>query len=68
MQQCYSIIKYKGINFFSDYVENLLDLIFEKVVMDPTPYVDEVLQICIPEDLKAQFQKPDKLDVIASYV
>ncbi|XP_067217565.1 uncharacterized protein [Chanodichthys erythropterus] len=50
------------------YVENLLNLIFEKVVIDPTPYVDEVLQICIPEDLTAQFQKPDKLDVIASYV
>ncbi|KAK9958119.1 hypothetical protein ABG768_012293 [Culter alburnus] len=50
------------------YVENLLNLMFEKVVIDPTPYVDEVLQICIPEDFTAQFQKPDKLDVIASYV
>ncbi|XP_058617212.1 uncharacterized protein LOC131530781 isoform X2 [Onychostoma macrolepis] len=30
----------------ADYVDNLMDLIFEKVVMDPTPYVDEV-----PEDL-----------------
>lgn len=49
-------------------MENLLNLIFEKVVMDPTPYVDEVLQICIPEDRTAQFQKPDKLDVIVSYV
>ncbi|XP_016346660.1 uncharacterized protein LOC107692211 [Sinocyclocheilus anshuiensis] len=50
------------------YVDNLMDLIFEKVVMDPAPYVDEVLKISTPEDLASQFEKPDKLEVIASYV
>ena len=46
-----------------DYVDKLLDLIF-----DPAPYVDEVLKIAIPEDLSTQFDKPDKLEVIASYM
>nr|XP_055050478.1 uncharacterized protein LOC129436396 [Misgurnus anguillicaudatus]XP_055050487.1 uncharacterized protein LOC129436396 [Misgurnus anguillicaudatus]XP_055050496.1 uncharacterized protein LOC129436396 [Misgurnus anguillicaudatus]XP_055050507.1 uncharacterized protein LOC129436396 [Misgurnus anguillicaudatus] len=50
------------------YLNSLLDLIFEEVVVDPAPYVDEVLKISIPEDLTAQFDKPDKLELIASYV
>eukprot|EP00064_Thunnus_orientalis_P013164 superscaffoldBa00002107_g13201 len=39
----------------SDYVDELLDLIFEKVFQDSAPYVDEVLKIPIPEDLSSQF-------------
>ncbi|XP_050950932.1 uncharacterized protein LOC127153734 [Labeo rohita] len=50
------------------YVDKLLDLIFEKAVVDPTPYMDDILKISIPEDLTAQFEKPDKLEVIASHV
>ncbi len=54
--------------YFTDYVDNLMDLIFEKIVMDPTPYMDDILKISIPEDLTSQFEKPDKLEVIARYV
>ncbi|XP_077418866.1 uncharacterized protein LOC144049968 [Vanacampus margaritifer] len=36
-----------------DYVEELLDLIFDKVFPDPTPYLDEVLKIPIPDSLSA---------------
>ncbi len=54
--------------YFTDYVDNLMDLIFEKIVMDPTPYMDNILKISIPEDLTSQFEKPDKLEVIARYV
>ncbi|XP_057187965.1 uncharacterized protein LOC130553181 isoform X1 [Triplophysa rosa] len=50
------------------YVDDLMDLVFDKVAQDPTPYVEEVLKIPIPEDLTAQFQKPDKLEVIDRYV
>ncbi|XP_042578764.1 uncharacterized protein LOC109076260 isoform X2 [Cyprinus carpio] len=50
------------------YMDNLLDLIFEKVVVDPTPYMDNILKISKPENLTSQFEKPDKLEVIASYV
>ncbi|XP_031429046.1 uncharacterized protein LOC105898184 isoform X2 [Clupea harengus] len=50
------------------YVDNLLDLIFQKVFQDPAPYVNEVLKIPIPEDLSAKYAKPDKWEVITSYV
>ncbi|XP_019722972.1 uncharacterized protein LOC109514372 isoform X2 [Hippocampus comes] len=36
-----------------DYVEEVLDLIFEKVFPDPGPYWEAVLKIPIPEDLSA---------------
>ena len=52
----------------TDYVDNLLDLIFHKVFQDPAPYVNEVLKISKPEDLSAKYEKPDKQEVIASYV
>ncbi|XP_051255127.1 uncharacterized protein LOC127362901 [Dicentrarchus labrax] len=42
------------------YVDEILDLVFEKVFPDPGPYADEVLKISIPEDLSAQFDRPDK--------
>ncbi|RXN30601.1 seleno M-like protein [Labeo rohita] len=44
-----------------DNVDKLLELTFEKVLVDPTPFVDDILKISIPEDLSAQFHKPDKL-------
>lgn len=51
-----------------DYVDELLDLIFGKVFQDPAPYVDEVLKIAVPEDLHAQFERPDRLEVeVANY-
>lgn len=37
------------------YVDNLLDLIFEKVVVDPTSYMEDILKISIPENLESQF-------------
>ena len=46
----------------------MLDLVFEKVFPDPGPYADEVLKISIPEALSAQFEKPDKKEVIDHYV
>ncbi|XP_039520202.1 uncharacterized protein LOC120474086 [Pimephales promelas] len=51
-----------------DYVDGLMDLIFEKVFEDPGPYEAELQKIPIPDDLSAQFEKPDKKEVIASYV
>ncbi|KAA0721759.1 hypothetical protein E1301_Tti014268 [Triplophysa tibetana] len=50
------------------YVDDMMDLVFDKVALDPTPYVEAVLKIPIPEDLTAQFAKPDKLEVIDRYV
>ena len=52
----------------TDHVDKLLDLTFDRVFQDLAPYVDEVLKMPIPEDLAAHFDKPDKLEVIASFV
>lgn len=50
------------------YVADMMDLIFEKVLVNPTPYTDVLLAIPVPEDLSAQYEKPDKEEVIASFV
>ncbi len=52
----------------TDYVADMMDLIFEKVFVNPTPYNDALLAIPVPEDLSAQYEKPDKEEVIASFV
>lgn len=49
---------------FTEYVDELLDLIFENVFQDPAPYLDEVLKIPIPEDLCAQFERPEKQELM----
>ncbi len=49
-------------------MDNLLELIFENVVVDPSPYMDDILKISTPEDLTSQFDKLDKQEVIDSYV
>lgn len=46
----------------------MMDLLFEKVFVNPTPYTDELLAIPVPEYLSAQYEKPDKEEVIASFV
>lgn len=50
------------------YVDVLMDLIMDKVFVIPAPYTDALLAIHVPEDLSVQFAKPDKEEVIASYV
>ncbi len=42
-----------------------MDLLFEKVFVNPTPYTDELFAIPVPEDLSAQYEKPDK-DILGS--
>ncbi len=50
------------------YVVDMMDLLFEKVFVNPTPYTDALLAIPVPEYLVAQYEKPDKEEVIASFV
>lgn len=50
------------------YVADMMDLIFENVFVNPTPYTDALLAVPVPEDLSAQYEKPDKEEVIASIV
>ncbi len=42
-----------------------MDLIFEKVFVNPMPYTDVLFAIPVPEDLSAQYEKEE---VIASFV
>lgn len=49
-------------------MDKLLELIFENAVVDPTPYMDDILKISIPKDITSQFDKPDKQEVIDSYM
>lgn len=43
-----------------------MDLIMDKVFVDPSPYGDEILNIAIPPDQSSQYEHPDKEDFIAS--
>ncbi|CAM4683430.1 unnamed protein product [Leuciscus chuanchicus] len=45
-----------------------IDLIFEHVFVDPAPYMDEVLKIPILSDLCAEYERPDKEEVISTMV
>lgn len=45
-----------------------MNLIFEEVFVNPAPYTAEMLTIPVPENLSAQYEKPDKEEVIASFV
>ncbi|XP_078123330.1 uncharacterized protein LOC144528551 isoform X1 [Sander vitreus] len=44
------------------YVADMMDLIFEKVFVNPTPYTAALLAIPVPEDLSAQYEKADSLN------
>ncbi|XP_026128189.1 uncharacterized protein LOC113108962 isoform X2 [Carassius auratus] len=50
------------------YVADMMDLIFEEVFVNPTPYTESLLAIHVPEDLSAQYEKPDKDKLIASFM
>ncbi|XP_063058185.1 uncharacterized protein LOC134451650 [Engraulis encrasicolus] len=50
------------------YEEDLVDLVFDKVFPDPTPYVEEVLKIPRPPDVPSRFDQPCSQDVVSGYV
>ncbi|XP_063058166.1 uncharacterized protein LOC134451587 [Engraulis encrasicolus] len=50
------------------YEEELVDLVFDKVFTDPTPYVEEVLKIPRPPDVPSRFDQPCSQDVVSGYV
>ena len=54
--------------FDTGYVVDMMDLLVEKVFVNPTPYTDAMLAISVPEPLSARYEKLDKQNVIASYV
>ena len=54
--------------YFIEYVEDLMDTIFDEVIPNPEPYREEIQKIEIPPDLCAAYDRPNKEDVIAHHV
>ncbi|KAI7810856.1 uncharacterized protein LOC130552890 isoform X2 [Triplophysa rosa] len=44
-------------------VDDLMSLLLRKVIVDSTPYAEELHQITVPPPLSSQFEKPSKEDV-----
>lgn len=42
-------------SFCTGYVDDLLNLIFDQVFVDPAPYMEEVLRIPIPPPLCVEY-------------
>lgn len=51
-----------------NYVQELMEVLFENVFDDPRPYIMEVEKIKIPEPLSSQYERPPKDEVIAGYM
>nr|XP_057926407.1 uncharacterized protein LOC131127981 [Doryrhamphus excisus] len=52
----------------SSYVSDLMRLLFEVVLEDPTKYTQELKEIPVPDDLCVQFERLSEDEVIATYV
>ncbi|XP_056596027.1 uncharacterized protein si:ch211-236l14.1 isoform X2 [Triplophysa dalaica] len=50
------------------YVQELLGLVFEEVIIDPTPFVEELNNIPVPPDLTQDYDRPSKDEAIAHHV
>lgn len=45
-----------------------MNLVFDTVFTDPSPYVSQLKKIPVPEPLSSQYERPIKEYVIARYV
>ncbi|KAK7881422.1 hypothetical protein WMY93_029831 [Mugilogobius chulae] len=50
------------------YVDDILELVFEEVFHDPASYVQEMQMIPIPPPLSTEHSRPDKETVVAGFV
>lgn len=59
-----------NIIFFSitDYADVLMNLVFDTVFPDPSPYVSQLKRIPEPEPLSSKYGRPAQEDVIVRYV
>lgn len=61
------IIYIDSVVWVSEYVQDLMSLVFEDIFEDPSPYVAELKTIPVPEHLSAVFERPPKEEVIAAH-
>lgn len=53
---------------WADYVKELLSLVFEEVIVDPTPFFSQLKTIPISPDLTSEFERPSKKEMVACLV
>ncbi|XP_026130139.1 uncharacterized protein LOC113110263 [Carassius auratus] len=51
-----------------NYVDDLMRLVFEEVIVDPAPFVEELQAIPVPMAISAVFERPSKEEAIARHV
>ncbi|XP_052423624.1 uncharacterized protein LOC127966567 [Carassius gibelio] len=51
-----------------NYVDDLMKLVFEEVIVDPAPFVEELQAIPVPMAISAEFERPSKEEAIARHV
>ncbi|XP_065146034.1 uncharacterized protein [Paramisgurnus dabryanus] len=49
------------------YVYRLMDFLFEKVILDPVPYMEEIHKIKVPETLSSQYERPSMEEAISRH-
>lgn len=55
-------------SFYLGYVDELLNLLFNDVLHDPAPFVEQLKAVSVPEPLCSQYERPEKAQVIENYV
>lgn len=54
--------------FYLGYIDELLNLVFNKVIAQPAPFLEELMAMSVPEPLCSQYERPERADVLTSYV
>lgn len=49
------------------YVYRLMDFLFEKVILDPLPYMEEIHKIKVPETLSSQYERSSMEEAISRH-
>lgn len=68
MECCFFSFLFLFYAVFLEYVDELMDLLFNEVILDPAPFVAEVKAVAVPGFLCEQYQRPEKADAVAGHV
>lgn len=54
--------------FFTGYIQELMEVLFQQVFHDPAPYAEMMHSIPIPEPLSSQYDRPSMDEAVAEYL
>lgn len=57
-----------ALSCISDYVKELMGLLFQEVFPDPVPFVAKMKEVHVPPFLSSQYQHPDKAAAVAAHL